>query len=74
MSRIYIIHDVFRDIEVKCKYDNLCVFCQHCTDVLWDYTNGPYMVFCDLNRPEVESQNEKQTCTEFKDVEEAGLI
>lgn len=22
-----------------------CVFCEHCTDLLFDYTDGPYMFF-----------------------------
>ena len=26
-----------------------CLFCEHCTDVFWDYTNGPYMFLCDVN-------------------------
>lgn len=25
-----------------------CVFCKHCTDIYWDFTNGPYMCFCEL--------------------------
>lgn len=24
-----------------------CVFCKHCTDLFYDYTNGPYMFTCD---------------------------
>ena len=38
----------------KCKYyevdvpANHCLFCKHCTDVFWDYTNGPYAFGCDL--------------------------
>ena len=27
--------------------DKHCVFCNHCTDIFWDYTNGPYIVLCD---------------------------
>lgn len=23
-----------------------CLFCEHCCDVFWDFTNGPYMFFC----------------------------
>lgn len=26
-----------------------CVFCDHCKDIFWDYTNGPYMIFCDID-------------------------
>ena len=37
----------------ECEYyrvlapDKSCLFCDHCTDVFWDYTNGPYMFFCE---------------------------
>ena len=24
-----------------------CVFCEHCTDIFYDYTNGPYMFLGD---------------------------
>lgn len=27
---------------------NFCFFCKHCTDIYWDYTNGPYMCCCDI--------------------------
>ena len=26
-----------------------CVFCKHCTDLFYDYTNGPYMFICDFD-------------------------
>ena len=26
--------------------DTCCLFCSKCTDVYWDYENGPYMFFC----------------------------
>lgn len=26
-----------------------CMFCDHCTDIFWDYTNGPYMIICDID-------------------------
>lgn len=39
--------------EYECDApDNCCLFCKHCTDVFWDYTNGPYMFMgdcCDGN-------------------------
>lgn len=28
--------------------ETCCLFCKHCTDIIYDYTNGPYMVCCDL--------------------------
>ena len=24
-----------------------CLICKHCTDIFWDYTHGPYMLFCE---------------------------
>lgn len=24
-----------------------CVFCEHCPTILYDFTNGPYMFFCE---------------------------
>ncbi len=39
----------------ECEYYSVdaparsCLFCEHCTDVFWDYTNGPYMFLCDAN-------------------------
>ncbi len=28
--------------------DNACVLCEHCTDIYWDYTNGPYGIVCEV--------------------------
>lgn len=28
--------------------DNACVLCEHCTDIFWDYTNGPYGIVCEI--------------------------
>lgn len=25
-----------------------CLFCKHCSEILVDYTNGPYLVACEL--------------------------
>lgn len=27
-----------------------CLACEHCTDIFWDYTNGPYAFVCELNK------------------------
>lgn len=32
-------------INVKREKD--CVFCDHCTDIFWDYTHLIYMIMCD---------------------------
>lgn len=26
-----------------------CFFCEHCTDIIYDYSNGPYMFICNNN-------------------------
>lgn len=36
-------------IVVKCKDERDCVFCVHCEDVVWDYTNLIYMIACEKN-------------------------
>jgi hypothetical protein len=28
-------------------HPNGCFFCEHLTDVFWDYTCGPYMFICE---------------------------
>lgn len=28
---------------------NTCFFCDHLTDIFWDYSNGPYMFVCDID-------------------------
>lgn len=40
---------------------NHCVFCDHCTDLFYDYTNGPYAFSCDLEL------NDHETCGQFKE-------
>lgn len=41
--------------EYECEYYKLaahprsCFFCQHCIDIFFDYTNGPYMFICDAD-------------------------
>ena len=35
--------------EYKCDaHPRGCFFCKHSTDVFYDFTNGPYMIVCDL--------------------------
>ena len=26
--------------------EGTCLACKYCSDVFWDFTNGPYMAFC----------------------------
>ena len=34
------------DDYIDGKDDTDCVFCEHCADVFWDYTNLIYMIHC----------------------------
>lgn len=47
---------------IRVKNDDNCVFCKHCTDIFWDYTHGPYMIFCEKN-----FLPEKMTCKYFEE-------
>jgi len=47
------------DIEFKdyeCEYYKIrapktsCFFCRYCTDIFFDFTNGPYMLMCDKGK------------------------
>ena len=29
------------------KARKCCLICKNCTDIFWDYTHGPYMVYCE---------------------------
>ena len=48
--------------------DKDCLFCSNCI-VFWDYTNGPYMLFCDLGRNECSeaTTSEEHTCKLFEE-------
>lgn len=40
--------------EYECEYYKVkahprsCFFCYNCTEIFFDYTNGPYMFICDV--------------------------
>ena len=39
---------VYECDDYKCDaHPRGCLFCEHCTDVFFDYTNGPYMFICE---------------------------
>ena len=41
---------VYECDDYKCDaHPRGCLFCKHSTDVWWDYTNGPYMIMCDID-------------------------
>ena len=66
------------DKEFKCDNgrvykmpENHCVFCAKCTDIFYDFTNGPYGFLC------VEGHDNCETCNSFipdEDIEEKPSI
>lgn len=48
--------------------DHACVFCKHCTDVFYDYSNGIYMLICD-KKDDVDG-NLLDKCTDFEENDE----
>lgn len=28
--------------------EHSCAFCSHCSDIFYDFTNGPYWFYCDI--------------------------
>lgn len=47
-------------IPLKVKNDKDCIFCKHCTDILYDLY-GPYSWFCELGRTECDPYKEDGT-------------
>lgn len=42
--------------------DDSCYICDHCTDIWYDYTHGPYMSLCDLG---IKRYSQNQKCKFF---------
>lgn len=49
------------DMFVMCENDKDCVFCDRCTDIFWDFSNGIYGIVCELNKKPEKGGN----CTAF---------
>ena len=45
--------------------DKCCAFCSHCSDIFYDYTNGPYIFLCTKDN-DTTAWN---TCADFDDIE-----
>ena len=50
--------------------ERACLFCEHCTDVWWDYTNGPYACLCELHTDIIKMEGPQGNCTDFWDFQE----
>jgi hypothetical protein len=59
--------------KFTCEYYSLladeksCFFCQHLTDIFFDYTNGPYMFICEKGSADHDPTDEglKGKCNMF---------
>ena len=45
--------------------DKHCVFCSHCSDVFYDYSNGPYLFLCTKDN----DTNAWEHCADFDSIE-----
>lgn len=62
-----------RDLTIKEPFGSVtftlpaksCVFCSHCKDFFYDYTNGPYLICCDKDRKPMDWE----TCSDFDNVD-----
>lgn len=51
-----------------------CVFCEHCSDIFYDYSHGPYMLICDLGI-NTDNGNLSAKCMKFReDFESPNII
>ena len=47
-----------------CGRENACWFCEHLDDVIFDYTHGPYLLHCGIDKdPEIGTSGE---CDSFE--------
>ena len=51
-----------------------CAFCDKCQTVFWDYTNGPYLCFCDLDLDPNESGGYAGKCESFVEEDESDAV
>lgn len=49
---------------------NTCFFCEWCTDIFYDYINGPYMLFCTWDIDTNSVVTGKTPCKKFKEMAE----
>ena len=65
--KLYKCHDpIGPGVTVRAP-ERCCLFCKHCSDVYWDYTNGPYMMICSADHEETLGYHAK--CEYFEEDE-----
>ena len=68
MTRKYFLKDPLYPeggFYIKVKSEKDCVFCDHCTDIFWDYTHLIYGIACDEGHDPWD-----RPCEYFKESEE----
>jgi len=45
--------------------DKSCCFCKHCTDIFYDFTHGPYLFMCEMDRDAEKAFENK--CANFEE-------
>lgn len=62
--------------EYECDYYTVtapaksCLFCDHCTDIFWDFSHGPYAFICDIE--DDTGMGASGECASFLDGKEAS--
>lgn len=45
-TREYTFFDSITPLTIR-AHPKACFFCDHCTDIYWDYSHGPYAFVCE---------------------------
>lgn len=75
MRKYHLNDPPFPGLTITVHNDRDCIFCKNC-HCIWDYTNGPYIFFCDKDKPQANEAktSEEHTCEEFEESEEQNEI
>ncbi len=65
--REYECHDPIGPGVVVIAPERACLFCEHCTDIWWDYTSGPYLFFCDKYEDVTKVDGPSGNCPDFQE-------
>lgn len=63
--REYKCHDPIGPGVVVRAPETCCLFCDHCYDVWWDYSNGPYAIFCSIHTDPMDMEGPQGKCKDF---------
>lgn len=55
-------------LSFKVKQNKCCVFCKHCSNILYDF-RGPYLISCEKLSSYAENHNSKGKCKLFEESE-----